>query len=142
MISHFNLPAGESSFYFEISTIQQDSRGFNLTGVVGDGSAEASFEASVGEQLQVCVLPVWDGGSDSLCQRYEQSTIEQGLVACLEDVRFCCERTFNPEAGCWQQKVVALAKPSSPAVWSPPRHDRPYHQVCEAGVSWQRQAAC
>lgn len=142
MISHFNLCGSENSFYFEIATIQQDSAGLKITGIVGDGSAEAWFEGSIGEQLQVCVFPIWEGGSDSLCQRYEQTLIEQGLVSCFEEVSFRSEQAFNPDTGCWQQKIIALAKPTTPAYWPMARSERPHLQVCEAAAIWQRPIAC
>ena len=142
MIAHFNLSGSDNSFYFEISKIQQESCGLKIVGIVGDGSAEAWFEASVGEQLRVCVLPVWDGDSDSFCQRYEQSLVEQGLSDCLEEVRFHSEKTFNPATGCWQQKIIALPKQTPNSLWAMARTERPHHQVCEKGVIWQRQAAC
>jgi len=142
MISHFNLSGCENSFYFEISSIQQLSNGLKIAGIVGDGSAEAWFEASVAEQMQVSVLPIWDGGHDALCQRYDQSLIEQALRSCLEDVSFRSEKSFNAEAGCWQQKIVASAKPYTPFVWPVMRHERPYSRVCEEPAVWQRQLAC
>ncbi len=143
MISHFNLSECENSFYFEISTIQEDAGGLKIAGIVGDGSAEAWFEASVGERLRVCVLPIWEGGSESLCQRYDQGLIEQGLSSCLEDVSFRSEKSFDPAAGCWQQKNVAVAKSKAPSFWSaPPRNGRRHYQICEAGAVWQRRAAC
>ena len=142
MISHFNLSGCENSFYFVITSIQQVTCGLKITGIVGDGSAEAWVEASVGEQLQVCVLPVWEGGKDALCQRYEQGLIEQELRSCLEYVSFRSEKTYNPETCCWQQKIVALLKPQTPAFWPTARSERPHQQICEMGATWQRQAAC
>ena len=142
MISHFNLSCSDNSLYFEISAIQQDSRGLKITGIVGDGSAEAWFEACVAEQLQVCVLPIWEGGSDSLCQRYDQGAIELGLVGCLEDVSFRTEKAFDPDSGCWREKIVAVARPANPSLWAMSRSERPYLRVCENGSVWQRQVAC
>ena len=142
MISHFNLPASDNSFYFEIARIQEDACGLKITGIVGDGSAEAWFEAGVGERLQVCVFPIWEGGSDSLCQRYEQSLIEQGLANSLEEVSFRSEKAFDSETGCWQQKIVAIPRLKTPSFWTLARYDRPRHQVCETGAIWQRRAAC
>ena len=142
MISHFNLSGSENSFYLDISTIQQDSCGLKITGVVGDGSAEARFEASIASRLQVYVFPVWEGGTDSLCQRYDKSLIEQGLVSCLQDVRFCSEKIFDPDTGRWPQTIIALAKPSSPTLWPAARIEKPHQHVCEMGATWQRQATC
>ncbi len=141
MISHFNLSCSDNSLYFEISAIQQDSGGLKITGIVGDGSAEAWFEACVAVQLQVCVLPIWEGGSDSLCQRYDQGAIEQGLIGCLEDVSFRTEKTFDPDTGCWQEKIVAIAKPATPSLWSMPRIERLYLRVGEKGPIWQGQVS-
>ena len=78
MISHFNLSDSENSFYFEISNIQPVPSGLTITGILGDGSAETWFEAHIGDQLQVCVLPTWEGGRDALCQRYDQNALEKG----------------------------------------------------------------
>jgi hypothetical protein len=140
MISHFNLSDSDLSFYFEISGILQETSGLKVTGIVGDGSAETWFEARIGEQLQVCVLPIWDAGSDSLCQRYDQNLIEQGIRSALEDVRFCSERLFNRDICCWQQKIVAQAQEINSPTGSV-RNERPHQHVCESGVVWQRQSA-
>ena len=142
MISHFNLSGSENFFYLDISAIQQHSFGLKITGVVGDGSAEALFEACIGAELQVCVFPIWEDGQDSLCQRYDQSLIEQGLVSCLEDVRFCSEKTFDPDTGSWQQSIIALAKKTNPSLWPVARIEMPHQHVCEMNAIWQRQAAC
>lgn len=142
MISHFNLSGSETSFYCAISTIQQDTGGLKVSGIVGDGSAEAWFEARVAEQLQVCVFPIWEGGSDSLCQRYEQSQIEQALVGCFEELSFRSESSFDPESGCWQQQIVAHPKAQLPAPWSLSRFERSQPRIREAGVIWQAQRAC
>jgi hypothetical protein len=142
MISHFNLSDSENSFYFDISSIQQDSAGLKISGVVGDGSAEAWFEAKVAERLQVCVFPIWEGGGDTLCQRYEQSALEEGLASCFEELSFRSEKTFDPETGCWQQRIVALTKPTTPSFWPTAHNGRPHQRIAETGAVWQRQAAC
>ncbi len=142
MISHFNLSGSENFFYLDISAIQQDCCGLKITGVVGDGSAEAWFEACIGAELQVCVFPIWEEGNDSLCQRYDQSLIEQGLVSCLEDVRFCSEKTFDPDTNRWQQNIIAIAKPVNPSLWPAARIEKPHQHVCELNAIWQRQASC
>jgi len=142
MISHFNLPDSENSFYFEISDIQREASGLKIAGILGDGSAETWFEAHIGEHLQVCVLPTWEEESDALCQRYDQGLLEEGLRNALEDVRFCSEQTFNPDLSRWQQRIVALAQPTAPPYVLMPRHERPHVHVCETGVVWQRQPPC
>jgi len=141
MVSHFNLSDSENSFYFEISNILQDASGLKVSGIVGDGSAETWFEANIGEQLQVCVLPIWDAGSEALCHRYEQSLIEQGLRNALEDVSFCSERTFNHELRCWQQEIVARTKQVISTSVPLSRNERPHTHVCEPGAFWQRHVA-
>jgi hypothetical protein len=142
MISHFNLSGYENSFYFAISSMQQTSTGLNISGVVGDGSAEDWFEARVGDQLRVALLPIWESEAESLCSRYDQDLLEEGLARCFEELSFRSEKSFNPETGHWLQKIVAVTKPVAAPFWPMGRIERPHHWVCEPGVVWKKHQSC
>jgi hypothetical protein len=143
MISHFNLVGYENSFYLEISSIQPSPAGLKVCGIVGDGSAEDWFEACVGEQLKVALLPVWEAEVDSLCQRYDQDLVEEGLRRCLQELSFRSEKSFEPAMGCWHQSFVAVPKPSAAPFWPMGRMERPHSWICETGPIWrQHKGGC
>jgi hypothetical protein len=142
MVTHFHLENCENSLYLAIATIQTRQNRLKVTGTVGDGSAEAWFEAMVGEQIQVQVLPVWDADADALCQRYDQLQLETALADCLAELRFRCEGYFDPWSGCWQQRI--MAEKSSCDLASFPYSAlrvRPHQQVSESAPRWQKQQA-
>jgi hypothetical protein len=141
MISHFNLSGSDHSFYLAISTIRQDALGLLVSGTVGDGSAEACFEARIGGQSQVNILPVWEADSNSLCQRYDQSLLELALIDCMDEISFRSKGTFDRINGCWQQQIVAVAVPSVPIFCQTARRNRPHQQIREAGPVWQKRVA-
>ncbi|WP_020676564.1 hypothetical protein [Geopsychrobacter electrodiphilus] len=138
MISHFNLSGYENSFYFAISSIQPSSAGLKISGIVGDGSAEDWFEACVGDQLKVVLLPIWESEGDSLSGRYEQEVLEEGLTRCFKELSFRSEKSFNSETGQWLQKFVAVAEPSCAPFWPMSRIERPHQWICEPGPVWRK----
>ncbi len=141
-MTHFNFPETDISFYFDISSIEQTEGTFQLSGTVGDGSAEAWFEAQVGERTQVCILPIWDGGDEALCQRYDQGRVEQVLAEKLEDLSFHTKLIFDQAQGCWRQQVLASQKSIDMPSRYEMRFERPHHQVCEPEVIWRQVSAC
>lgn len=142
MVTHFHLADGENSLYLAIATIQTRQNRLKVNGTVGDGSAEAWFEATIGEQIQVQVLPVWDADAEALCQRYDQPQLETALAACLAELRFRSEGYFDPWSGQWQQQI--RAEKSSQDLASFPcsaLYVRPHQQVGESAPRWQKQQA-
>lgn len=139
MVAHFNISDSSHSFYFVISSIRQVADGLFISGTVGDGSAECLFEATLGGTHQVQILPVWDADAEGLCQRYEQSQLEQALSKSLEDVCFRSEGLFDSVSGCWQQYYVAEPKSSSICFPQPERQRRPHPYVHESGPVWQQR---
>jgi len=140
MVTHFYLADSENSLYLAIATIQTRQNRLKVTGTVGDGSAEAWFEATIGEQIQVQVLPVWDADAEALCQRYDQLQLETALADCLAELRFRSEGYFDPWRGQWQQQI--MAEKSSQDLASFPcaaLRVHPHPQVSEAVPLWQRQ---
>ncbi|MCF6179562.1 MAG: hypothetical protein L3J63_09275 [Geopsychrobacter sp.] len=142
MIAHFNLSETDASFYFAISTIRQQSADIYLCGTIGDGSAEAWFEASAGKTLQVKILPIWDAGCDALCQRYDQEQLEQALLHALEDIHFCSELAYDRAKGCWRQQFSAVPASESRLFPPAPRVAQPHLHVCEPDLHWRRMAVC
>lgn len=135
---HFHLCGFENSLYMDISTIQPLASGLELSGTVGDGSAEAWFEAQLGPQIRARVLPVWDEEEETLCRRYDQQELETALQEVLADLSIHCDGQIDPQSGAWRQsfKVNAL----SSAVNDLPRTLRPHQQAHEDGPVWQRRA--
>lgn len=142
MISHFNFTGSDLSLYFDISSIQPQSGGLQISGTVGDGSAEAWFEANVGERLQVRILPVWNAGSEALCQRYDLDLLEQALAERLEDVSFCSELIYDQTSGCWQQQIKAVSKSFNQTFRPEMRVKWPHLQICEPNATWRQLSVC
>lgn len=140
MISHFNFSDRDQSLYFDIETIRPAAGGLLLSGTVGDGSAEDYFEARLGEQLQVRLLPLWEEESDSLCRRYDQGQLERTLAAHLEELSFRSELSFDRSRCCWTQHFSAEACETEHLFRPAARIERPHPQVCEPGPLWQRRA--
>lgn len=136
MIFHFNLSGSDASLYFSISTIRQTGEGLRLGGVLGDGSAEDWFEATIGSQIVVQLLPVWQA-EDSLCDRFDQKTLELDLARQISALRFRSEGAFDRASGTWQQHYLAEKPVSAPVFRFFGRIQRPHQQACERPPQWR-----
>lgn len=134
---HFSIDDSANSLYLSISSIRPSAKGLQLSGTVGDGSAEAAFEASLGVRMQVRLIPVWAPGEETLCQRYDQGLLELAVQEALGGISIHSESDFDPASGSWRQCYEA--KPRLVAAYPSvqPHQARSGSRVHEQGPDWQ-----